>query len=316
MEFSRQEYWSGVAISFSRGSSPPWDHTQVFCIAGRFFIIWATWEAIKHRLILQRPRSNLSFRETHSSRLLQLCVSPSCPNLAPWSCECSCPTTLTWDLYGSRPYTSGVRVVGGIGGTSGQCNDAAGPKGSRALSVVQTWAHISRLVNKRVHTHTHTHTHTHIYRHTHTHPLLSASPKPSSLSRRLVHYSQCPPEGRRGLIWGYLHLQYIYRFCFVLYFPLGDGHSGRMALSFPSGASGKEHTCHCRRHKRQRLDPWVWSERSPGEGNGNPLQYSCLGNPMDRGAWRSTVHRDAKSWTWLKLLSTHAFWSVWGDASL
>ena len=30
--------------------------------------------------------------------------------------------------------------------------------------------------------------------------------------------------------------------------------------------------------------------RSPGEGNGNPLQYSCLGNPMDRGTWRATVH--------------------------
>ena len=32
------------------------------------------------------------------------------------------------------------------------------------------------------------------------------------------------------------------------------------------------------------------SERSPGEGNGNPLHYSCLGNYMDRGAWRATVH--------------------------
>ena len=32
------------------------------------------------------------------------------------------------------------------------------------------------------------------------------------------------------------------------------------------------------------------SERSPGEGNDNPLQYSCLGNSMDRGAWRATVH--------------------------
>ena len=32
-------------------------------------------------------------------------------------------------------------------------------------------------------------------------------------------------------------------------------------------------------------------ERSPGEGNGNPLQYSCLGNPMDRGAWWAIVHR-------------------------
>ena len=32
------------------------------------------------------------------------------------------------------------------------------------------------------------------------------------------------------------------------------------------------------------------SGRSPGEGNGNPLQYSCLGNPMDRGAWEDTLH--------------------------
>ena len=36
------------------------------------------------------------------------------------------------------------------------------------------------------------------------------------------------------------------------------------------------------------------SGRSPGEGNGNPLQYSCLGSPMDRGAWRATVHGFAK----------------------
>ena len=37
--------------------------------------------------------------------------------------------------------------------------------------------------------------------------------------------------------------------------------------------------------------------RSPGEGNGNPLQYSCLENTMDRGAWQGTVHGVAKSWT-------------------
>ena len=39
------------------------------------------------------------------------------------------------------------------------------------------------------------------------------------------------------------------------------------------------------------------SERSPRVGNGNPLQYSCLGNPMDRGAWWATVHGVAKSQT-------------------
>ena len=37
--------------------------------------------------------------------------------------------------------------------------------------------------------------------------------------------------------------------------------------------------------------------RSPGEGNGNPLQYSCLENPLDGGAWWATVHRVTKSWT-------------------
>ena len=37
------------------------------------------------------------------------------------------------------------------------------------------------------------------------------------------------------------------------------------------------------------------SGRSPGDGNGNPLQYSCLENPMDRGAWWATVHRVANS---------------------
>ena len=37
------------------------------------------------------------------------------------------------------------------------------------------------------------------------------------------------------------------------------------------------------------------SKRSPGEGAGNPLQYSYLGNPMDRGGWQATIHRIAKS---------------------
>ena len=40
--------------------------------------------------------------------------------------------------------------------------------------------------------------------------------------------------------------------------------------------------------------------RSPGEGNGNPLQYSCLENPMDRGAWQAVVHRITESQTQLK----------------
>ena len=47
------------------------------------------------------------------------------------------------------------------------------------------------------------------------------------------------------------------------------------------------------------------SRRSPGEGNGNLLQYSRLGNPMDSGSWRVTVHGVAKSWRWLSKTYTH-----------
>ena len=47
--------------------------------------------------------------------------------------------------------------------------------------------------------------------------------------------------------------------------------------------------------------------RSPGEGNGNPLQYFCLENPMDRGTWWATVHGVTKGQTQLKWLSTHEY---------
>ena len=45
--------------------------------------------------------------------------------------------------------------------------------------------------------------------------------------------------------------------------------------------------------------------RSPGRGHGNPLQYSCLEYPMDRGAWQAIVHRVTKNQTGLKQFSTH-----------
>ena len=44
---------------------------------------------------------------------------------------------------------------------------------------------------------------------------------------------------------------------------------------------------------------WETQVSPPGEGNGNPLQYSCLENPMGRGAWQATVHGVTKSWTCL-----------------
>ena len=56
-------------------------------------------------------------------------------------------------------------------------------------------------------------------------------------------------------------------------------------MGFPGVSDGKESTCNA---GDLGLIPEL--ERSPGEGNGNPLQYSCLENPMDRGAWQATVH--------------------------
>ena len=70
-----------------------------------------------------------------------------------------------------------------------------------------------------------------------------------------------------------------------------------MASVHYRGHSGKESTCRCRRHG---FNPWVW-KRAPGVGNGNPLQYSCLRNPLDRGAWWATDHGVAQSWTRLSV---------------
>ena len=64
---------------------------------------------------------------------------------------------------------------------------------------------------------------------------------------------------------------------------------------FQGGTSGKESACQRRRHERHGLDPWAG--KIPWRGNGNPLQYSCLESPMDRGAWQAIVHRTTKSWT-------------------
>ena len=65
------------------------------------------------------------------------------------------------------------------------------------------------------------------------------------------------------------------------------------------GLNGKESTCNAGDPGDASLIPG--SGRSPGRGNGNPLQYPCLGNPMDRGACQAIVHGVAKSWTWLSM---------------
>ena len=64
------------------------------------------------------------------------------------------------------------------------------------------------------------------------------------------------------------------------------------SLDFPGSSDGKVSA-----YNAGDLGSIPGSGRSPGEGNGNPLQYSCLENPMDGGAWKATVHGVAKSRT-------------------
>ena len=66
-------------------------------------------------------------------------------------------------------------------------------------------------------------------------------------------------------------------------------------LGLPGGPSGKEPACQCRRRKRLGSIPGLG--RSPGGEYGNPLQYSCLENPMDRGSWWAMIQGVTKSGT-------------------
>ena len=77
-------------------------------------------------------------------------------------------------------------------------------------------------------------------------------------------------------------------------------------LGFPGDIGGKEPACQCRRQD-MRAQSLGWED--PLEEGINPFQYSCLENPMDRGAWQATVHEGAKRWTQLKHVSTHALYS-------
>ena len=78
--------------------------------------------------------------------------------------------------------------------------------------------------------------------------------------------------------------------------PIASGHHcdivSHQPEAFPGGSSGKKSACN-----PGDLGSVPGLKRSPEDGNGYPLQYSCLENPMDRGAWWVTVHRVAKSRT-------------------
>ena len=73
---------------------------------------------------------------------------------------------------------------------------------------------------------------------------------------------------------------------------------------FRGGSDGKESACNVG-------DPGFipGSGRLPGKGHGNPLQYSCLENSIDRGAWWAAIHGVAKSWTKQRLMLSFTLWA-------
>ena len=91
-----------------------------------------------------------------------------------------------------------------------------------------------------------------------------------------------------------------------------------MCSAFPGGTGGKKKKKNLPANAGDIRDigstPGSW--RAPGGGHGNPLKYSCLKNTVNRGAWRATVHKVAKSQTQPKQLSTHSRWCAqlwnWG----
>ena len=89
-----------------------------------------------------------------------------------------------------------------------------------------------------------------------------------------------------------MNIHHVHHICHILY-----EHTG-----FSGGSDGKECACSSGEARDTGLIPG--SGRSPGEGNGYPLQNSCLENSMDRGAWRVTVHGVAKNQTQLSNLTT------------
>ena len=71
-------------------------------------------------------------------------------------------------------------------------------------------------------------------------------------------------------------------------------------MGFPNSSVGKESTCNARD-----VSSTLGSGRSPGEGNGSSLQYSCLGDPTDRGAWQAVFHGVTKDSDTTQQLKQH-----------
>ena len=114
----------------------------------------------------------------------------------------------------------------------------------------------------------------------------------SRVGRRTLHPGECWAwAASRAMAWGWHQNTHTGQLCWeskpggcLARIQYSISSSYHCIGGLPSWFSGKESTC------QRDMGSIPGSERSPGEGNGNPLQCSCLENPMDRGAWRATVH--------------------------
>ena len=98
-----------------------------------------------------------------------------------------------------------------------------------------------------------------------------------------------------GLMWGFIHaFEPLIGLAHLVVTQRLSNNNNMLRLG---GASAKESTWQC---GRKDMGPSSGSGRSPGGGNGNPLQYSCPENSLDRGIWQATVYGVTKRWTRLK----------------
>ena len=103
---------------------------------------------------------------------------------------------------------------------------------------------------------------------------------PSHLLAGIQSWPSVPPSSLAAAVSLFEHIQGYKASVIFYHFP---------TKGFPCGSVGEASVCNA-----EDLGSIPGSRSSPGEGNGNPLQYSCLEKPMDRGAWGTTVHRIAR----------------------
>ena len=145
--------------------------------------------------------------------------------------------------------------------------------------------------------------------------LLTPSPTPNPVALVLPTITNTA-QLVRLLFWqclGHIAISTVIILIFIIWSLRKHGHNNHNVTEFssvlisrvPWWLSSKESTG--RAGNKGDADSLHGLGRCPGGGYGNPLQYSCQGNTVDRGAWLATVHGVAKSWTWLIWLSTYAY---------